>query len=87
MPKPVEKKEDEIRTVTLPETLTIKELADALKVQPAAIVKKLFLQGVMATVNQEITYEKAEEIALEYNCIAEPEEKVDVIEELSLIHI
>ena len=53
-----------------------------LKVQPAAIVKKLFLQGVMATVNQEITYEKAEEIALEYNCIAEPEEKVDVIEEL-----
>ncbi len=82
MPKPVEKKEDEIRTVTLPETLTIKELADALKVQPAAIVKKLFLQGVMATVNQEITYEKAEEIALEYNCIAEPEEKVDVIEEL-----
>ena len=82
MPKPVEKKEDEIRTITLPETLTIKELADALKVQPAAIVKKLFLQGVMATVNQEITYEKAEEIALEYNCIAEPEEKVDVIEEL-----
>ena len=61
---------------------SIKELADALKVQPAAIVKKLFLQGVMATVNQEITYEKAEEIALEYNCIAEPEEKVDVIEEL-----
>ncbi len=81
-PKPEEKKEDEIRTIVLPETLTIKELADAMKIQPAAIVKKLFLQGVMATVNQEIPYEKAEEIALEYNCIAEPEQKVDVIEEL-----
>ena len=30
-PKPEEKKEDEIRTIVLPETLTIKELADAMK--------------------------------------------------------
>ncbi len=81
-PKTEEKKEDEIRTIILPEVLTIKELADAIKIQPAAIVKKLFLQGIVATVNQEISYEKAEEIALEYNCIAEPEQKVDVIEEL-----
>ena len=81
-PAPVEKKEDEIRTIILPEKLTIKELADAMKVQASAIVKKLFLQGIMVTVNQEIDYEKAEEIALEFNCICEMEEKVDVIEEL-----
>ncbi len=81
-PAPVEKKEDEIRTITLPEKLTIKELADAMKVQASAIVKKLFLQGIMVTVNQEIDYEKAEEIALEFNCICEMEEKIDVIEEL-----
>lgn len=82
-PKPqVEKKEDEIRNITLPEVMTIRELADKLKVQAAAIVKKLFLQGTMVTVNHEIDYDTAEEIALEYNCIAEPEEKVDVIAEL-----
>lgn len=81
-PVPAEKKEDEIRTIVLPEKLTIKELADAMKVQSSAIVKKLFLQGIMVTVNQEIDYEKAEEIALEFNCICEMEEKVDVIEEL-----
>ena len=80
--KPVEKKEDEIRTVTLPDSMTIRELADILKIQAAAIVKKLFLQGTMVTVNHEIDYETAEEIALEYNCIAEHEVKVDVIEEL-----
>ncbi len=40
------------------------------------------MQGILATVNQEVDYEKAEEIALEFNCIAEPEEKVDVIAEL-----
>ena len=36
----------------------------------------------MVTVNHEIDFEKAQEIALEYDIIAEPEEKVDVIEEL-----
>ncbi len=77
-----EKKEDEIKTITLPETMTIKELADAMKIQASAIIKKLFLEGVMVTVKPGIDFEKAEEIALEFNCIAEKEEKVDVIEEL-----
>lgn len=76
------KEEDTIRTITLPEHMTIKELADKMKVQASAIVKKLFMKGQMVTVNQEIDYENAEEIALEFNCIAEPEEKIDVIAEL-----
>ena len=74
--------EDAIRTLVLPEKLTIRELADKMKVQPSVIVKKLFLKGTMVTVNQEVDYEQAEEIALEFNCICEPEEKVDVIAEL-----
>ncbi len=79
---PGEKKTDEIRNITLPEMMTVRELADIMKIQASEIIKKLFLQGVMMTVNQEIDYEKAEEIALEFNCIAEPEEKIDVIAEL-----
>ena len=62
--------------------MTIRELADKMKVQPSVIVKKLFLKGTMVTVNQDIDFEHAEEIALEFNCIAEPEEKIDVIAEL-----
>ena len=81
-PAPVQKEEEVIRTIILPEKLTIKELAEKMKVQASAIVKKLFMQGIMVTVNQEIDFEKAEEIALEFNCICEMEEKVDVIEEL-----
>lgn len=81
-PPKQEKEEDVIKTITLPEKLTIKELADKMKVQAAAIVKKLFMKGTMVTVNQEVDYETAEEIALEFNCIAEPEEKIDVIAEL-----
>ena len=77
-----EKPEETIRTITIPEKLTISELAEAMKVQPAQLVKKLFLQGTMVTVNQEIDFDNAEEIALEFNCICEKEVKVNVIEEL-----
>ena len=80
-PKPEEKK-PEIKEITIPETLTIRELADAMKKQPSEIVKKLFLRGELVTVNSEIDYEKASEIALEFDIIAEKEVQVDVIEEL-----
>ena len=78
-----EKKEEEtIKQLILPDSLTIKELADKMKVQPSAIVKKLFLQGKIVTINQEVDYDTAEEIALEFNCICDHEVKVDVIAEL-----
>ena len=73
---------EDIKTITLPERLTIKELADKMKLQPSVIVKKLFLKGQMVTLNQEIDYEQAEEIAMEFDVLCEQEEKVDVIAEL-----
>ena len=77
-----EEKKPEIKEITIPERLTIRDLAEAMKMQPSVIVKKLFLEGTMVTVNQEIDFEQAEEIALSYDIIATQEEKVDVIEEL-----
>ncbi len=77
-----EKKTDEVRSVSLPEVMTVRELAERIDVPASKVVEKLFMQGILATVNQEVDYEKAEEIALEFNCIAEKEEKVDVIAEL-----
>ncbi len=82
--KPEKKEEpvEEIKVITLPEVLTIRELADKMKMQPSAIVKKLFLKGQVVTVNQEISYEDAENIAIEFDIMCEQEVKVDVIEEL-----
>ncbi len=80
--KQEEKKEEKIKQIVIPEVLTIKELADKMKVVPSVIVKKLFLQGKVVTVNQEIDYETAEEIALDFDVLCEKEEVVDVIEEL-----
>ena len=53
-----------------------------MKMQPSVIIKKLFLQGQIVTVNSELTFEEAENIAIEYDIICEKEVKVDVIEEL-----
>ena len=78
----VQEDPDAIRTITLPEVVTLKELADAVKTPVTALIKKLFLAGKMVNVNSELPFDEASEIALEYNCIAEEEEKVDVIEEL-----
>lgn len=80
--KPAESKEEQIKVITVPDTLTIKELADKMKIQPSAIIKKLFLQGQIVTLNSDISFEEAENIAIEYEIICEKEVKVDVIEEL-----
>ena len=81
-PKKEDAKVEEVKTITLPDTLTIRELADKMKLQPSVIVKKLFLKGQIVTLNQEIDYEKAEEIAMEFDVLCEKEVKVDVIAEL-----
>lgn len=85
MTKPQPKKEaqeEQIKQITIPESVTIQELADKMKIQPSVIVKKLFLQGKIVTVNQEVDFATAEEIAMEFEVLCEKEEVVDVIEEL-----
>ena len=78
-PEPVVEK---VTSIELPETVTIKELADKMKIPAAQIIKKLFLEGKMYNVNSDITYDEAEEIALEYDILCEHEVVVDVIEEM-----
>jgi translation initiation factor IF-2 len=52
--------------ITINETLTVKELAEALKKTAAEVIKKLFLMGITATQNQEIDFETAEIIGDEF---------------------
>ena len=80
--KKEETPEEVIKVITLPEKLTIKELAEKMKMAPSAIIKKLFMAGQIVTVNSELTYEEAENIAIDYDIICEKEVQVDVIEEL-----
>ncbi|MCH5266110.1 MAG: translation initiation factor IF-2 [Lachnospiraceae bacterium] len=82
-PEPVKQEpEEQIKQITIPENLTIRALAEKMKMPASALVKKLFLQGQMVSLNQDITFEEAEEIALGFDIIAELEEKVDMVAEL-----
>ena len=81
-PEPVQVVEEQIKTITLPDSITLKELADKMKIQASAIIKKLFMAGKMVTLNQDLTYEEAEEIAVDYDILCEHEEKKDLIADL-----
>ena len=81
-PKKEEKPEEVIKLIQIPDKLTLRELAEKMKIQPSAIIKKLFMKGEVMTLNSELSFEQAEEIALEYEVLCEHEIVVDEIEEL-----
>ena len=74
--------EEQIKVITIPEKVSIKELAEKMRMQPSVIIKKLFMAGQISTVNTELSYEEAENIAMDYEILCEKEVPVDVIEEL-----
>ncbi len=80
--EPVKVVEEKIKTIILPDHITLKELADKMKIQASQIIKKLFMDGKMVTMNSDLTYEEAEEIAVEYEILCEHEEKRDLIADL-----
>ena len=76
------KVEDDIREIIIPETITISDLAKKMRRNSSELIKKLFAKGEMYTINSEIPFEKAEELALDYDILCTKEKKEDVIGEL-----
>ncbi|WP_040205012.1 translation initiation factor IF-2 [Neobacillus jeddahensis] len=76
--QPVKKKEKELPAkITFSESLTVGELAKKIYREPSEIIKKLFLLGVMATINQVLDKDAIELIAGEYGVEVEEEIKID----------
>ncbi|MFI8574641.1 translation initiation factor IF-2 [Rossellomorea aquimaris] len=75
--QPPAKKKELPSKITFSESLTVSELAKKLHKEPSEIIKKLFMLGVMATINQELDKESIELIAGEYGVEVEEEIKVD----------
>ncbi|QHE61328.1 translation initiation factor IF-2 [Rossellomorea vietnamensis] len=71
------KKKELPSKITFSESLTVSELAKKLHKEPSEIIKKLFMLGVMATINQELDKDSIELIAGEYGVEVEEEIKVD----------
>ena len=61
--------------VTLPATMTIKQLGDLMKVNPVDVIKQLMRNGVMAAINQAIDFDLAATVAPTFGYAAKREEK------------
>ncbi len=73
---PVRKEKELPKKISYTDTLTVAELAKKLHREPSEIIKKLFMLGVIATINQELDKDAIELITSEYG--VEVEEKVSV---------
>ena len=71
--------------ITFYESLTVQELAKKLHREPSEIIKKLFLLGVMATINQTLDKDAIELIAAEYGVEVEEEIRIDLTDLESLV--
>ena len=69
---------ESIGMITIGEEIVIKDLAEKLGVNVSDIIKKFFMQGKMLTANAILSFEEAEEVALDYEVIVEKEEVVEV---------
>lgn len=57
--------------VELPLSVTVKQLADILKVEPVKIIKQLMRRGIMASINESIDFGTAAMIASDFGYIAQ----------------
>ncbi|MGG4266867.1 translation initiation factor IF-2 [Peribacillus simplex] len=71
--------------ITYYESLTVMELGKKLHREPSEIIKKLFMLGVMATINQTLDKDAIELICAEYGVVAEEEIRVDLTDLESLV--
>ena len=77
-PQPVPMKQKELpEKITFYESLSVAELAKKLHREPSEIIKKLFMLGVMATINQELDKDAIELICTDYGVEVEEEIRID----------
>jgi translation initiation factor IF-2 len=62
-----------LTSIRIPESITVKELAEALKKTSSEVIKKLMGYGIMATLNQEVDFDTASVVAEEFGVKAEKE--------------
>lgn len=67
--------DDSVKIISIPAFITVKELSEKMKINPSDIIKKLISKGIMVTINQQIDYENASQIAEEYGFLLEKKEE------------
>jgi translation initiation factor IF-2 len=76
-----EEQEEEIKIVQIPEIITVRELAELLRVPPNVVMAELLKKGVLATINQSVPSEIALQVAEALGFLAEVKKEEEVLEE------
>jgi translation initiation factor IF-2 len=79
--KKKEEQEEEIKIVQIPEIITVRELAELLRVPPNVVMAELLKKGVLATINQTVPSEVALQVAEALGFLAEVKKEEEVLEE------
>jgi translation initiation factor IF-2 len=79
--KKKEEQEEEIKIVQIPEIITVRELAELLRVPPNVVMAELLKKGVFATINQTVPSEVALQVAEALGFLAEVKKEEEVLEE------
>ena len=66
----------ELKEITIPENITVKDLAQEMKKTTAEVIKKLFSLGIMATINNTIDFDTAYLVASEFGITANKKNEV-----------
>ncbi|MBR2241609.1 MAG: translation initiation factor IF-2 [Clostridia bacterium] len=67
----------ELKEISIPERITVKDLSAELKKTSSEVIKKLFGLGIMATINNEVDFDTAYLIASEFGVTANKKEVVN----------
>jgi len=79
--KMLEEDNEEIKIIQIGKSITVKDLADKMKRPTSDIIKPLMKIGIMATINQEVDFYTASNIAESFDIIVEPADEIDILEE------
>jgi translation initiation factor IF-2 len=79
--KKKEEQEEEIKIFQIPEIITVRELAELLRVPPNVVMAELLKKGVLATINQTVPSEVALQVAEALGFLAEVKKEEEVLEE------
>ena len=69
---------EQIKMVALPDTMTVMELAEYLGKPDTMIIKALMMKGIIAGLNQQVEFEQAEEIAMDFGILVDHEVEEDI---------
>lgn len=74
--------EETLKVIELPSKITVQDFSDKLNQSPTEVIKILISKGIMASINQEIDFEMASQVAEEFDVLVEEEKEIDLAKEL-----